>query len=125
MNTRRMTTTMQKVAREASRVFHVPDSDILCASRTSRTVVKARHALIAALYNAYGYSQNELSAFLGVDHTTVGYALRKARQRANINPDYSAALKRCREYAESLRNQPCELVDPDERDATQIAVGGE
>lgn len=75
----------------AGLLFDLAPTTITRRSRNT-TVAQARHATIAALYEACQTSYSELARYFDRDHTTVMYAVSRAREIAAGNTNYADAV---------------------------------
>lgn len=88
--------TLERVTRaasEAARVFEVPQREILGRVRVP-SVSRARQAVYAALYDGCQTSYQEMAWRLDRDHSTLVYGVKRAREMAEDDTDFAAALAR-------------------------------
>lgn len=78
-------------------VFEVPRREIIGGCRLF-SIVRARHALYAALYQACETSYPELSRYVRRDKATVYHGVQSALLMAS-DPDYAALVARIAEAA--------------------------
>lgn len=76
----------------AAAIFEVPPA-LITGPRGSRHVSNARQITQAALFETCDVSYAELGRLFDRDHTTVIYAVTRARMLAAADPDYAAALQ--------------------------------
>lgn len=76
---------------QASKLFEVPARDLVGKCRLP-SIIRARFALIASLYEACETSYPEIGRLLRRDHTSVLNGHRKAIKMAEADSDYAAAI---------------------------------
>lgn len=77
----------------AAAAFEIPRREVVGRCRLP-AVVRARHALYAALYRVCETSYPELSRYLRRDNTTILYGHRKAEALADRDADYADRMAR-------------------------------
>lgn len=92
-----------QIIRNAANIWGVRASDIYGPSRFSRFVRPRMAACLAACEAGLKYA--EIGGFLGLDHSTVIYARRKAGKLADADPDFRAKLAMLRAYREPVPMQ--------------------
>lgn len=80
---------------EASKLFEITPAAIVGSNKKRAVVVPARQALCAALYRATAVTTMDLARFIGGrDHSTIIHHIRRAEDRAKIDPDYAERISR-------------------------------
>ncbi|MBS7697840.1 MULTISPECIES: helix-turn-helix domain-containing protein [unclassified Chelatococcus] len=97
-----MTPAVQEVVRETAASMRVPAHIILSPSR-SRAAVSARHETIRRLRHDCAMAVSEIGAALGLDHTTVVYALNKQRNKSANVSHLKAVARDFVEHPKQLR----------------------
>ena len=76
---------------QTAKLFDVSAREIV-GRRRQPSIIRARFALYASLYQACATSYQEIAAILKRDHTTVIHGHRQAVAMASVDPDYAAAI---------------------------------
>lgn len=80
-----------QIAVEAARLFHVPLEELMGRARCSHHM-PPRFALYKALH-LRGWSTPQIGEFLGRDHSTIIYGLRRAEQIMAGNKSYTRKVE--------------------------------
>lgn len=73
---------LDRIARSVADEFGLPDASFGRSRR--RPMVAARHEFMRRAYETGSFSTLTIGRFLGLDHTTVLYGLRMARERSAV-----------------------------------------
>lgn len=103
---------MTPIARLVAEAFALPWEQLFAGGRETKTVFP-RQAAMTLLMEERKWSTAEVAAYFGKkDHTTVLFAVKAVKFRADTEPDYAAKLAAARAKITQLKNQTVQPTTP-------------
>ena len=84
--------TVERIVEEVARIFDVIADDIY-TDRRAQPISRARQAAMYCIREITGMSYEAIGEKFGKDHTTVMYAVQKAKEHMQSKPDYKAKIE--------------------------------